>query len=414
MLRAYFLVGSIALLLAAVLYVRGLTESARNESNFSAQAVSRMVALVLGVEEDERFYHRLRELLDEIAEEMPFPMIITDVKGRPLFWNGVPDVPFDESYDFDALRIIRVDDPPDEKIAALINYAREFRREGKMVHYFLPGSETRTVQGYVCYGESNLAGRLGRGITVQLLIFLVFLVVGTLGWFLVKRFEQESIWVGLAKETAHQMGTPLTSLLGWIQLSQVRLDEREEEWLRPVSESLEEMTLDLDRLQKVSDRFNSMGGAPQLKHGDLRPVIRSTVDYFRSRLPQLRVQVEIRDHYDEVPLTPHHPELLEWVVENLIKNALDSLDKEQGQITVDLRSNATEAGVELHVRDNGRGIPPSERRKIFRPGFSSRMGGWGLGLTLSRRIVEEYHGGRLYLLDSIEGHGSCFVMRLPA
>ena len=406
--------GSLALLLAAVLHVRGLTGSARNESNFSAQAISRMVGLVLGVEEDERFYHRLRQLLDEIAEEMPFPMIITDLKGRPLFWNGVEDIPFDESYDFDALRIIRVDDPPDENIASLIGQARVFRREGKMVPYFLPGSELRRVQGYVCYGESNLAGRLGRGITVQLVMFLVFLVVGTLGWFLVKRFEQESIWVGLAKETAHQMGTPLTSLLGWIQLSQVRLGERSEEWLLPVNESLDEMTRDLDRLQKVSDRFNSMGGAPQLKRGDLRPVVRGTVDYFRSRLPQLRVQVEIWDHYDEVPLTAHHPELLEWVVENLIKNALDSLDKEQGQIKVDLRYNATEGGVELHVRDNGRGIPPSERRKIFRPGFSSRMGGWGLGLTLSRRIVEEYHGGRLYLLDSIEGHGSCFVMRLPA
>ncbi len=406
--------GSLVLLLAGVLYVRSLTESARNESNFSAQASSRMVALVLGVEEDERFYHSLRVLLDEIAEEMPFPMIITDVKGRPLFWKGVPDLPFDESYDFDALRIVKLQDPPDERIAALILRAREFRQHGKMVPYFLPGSEVRRVQGYVCYGESSLAGRLGRGITVQLLIFLVFLVIGTLGFFLVKRFEQESIWVGLAKETAHQMGTPLTSLMGWIQLSQVRLGEHEEDWILPVSESLHEMTLDLDRLQKVSDRFNSMGGAPQLKRGDLRPVIKNTVDYFRNRLPQHRVQVEIRDHYDEVPLVAHHPELLEWVVENLIKNALDSLDKKQGQIDVTLRYNATEGGVELHVRDNGRGIPPSERRKIFRPGFSSRMGGWGLGLTLSRRIVEEYHGGRLYLLDSIEGHGSCFVMRLPA
>jgi len=407
-------VGSLVLILAGILYVRGLTQSARNESNFSTQAISRMVAMVLGVEEDEHFYQRLRGLLDKIAEEMPFPMIITDVKGRPLFWKGVPGIPFDESYSFDTLRRIDLQHPPDARIAALIGRARAFRREGKMVPYFLPGSALRRVQGYVCYGESSLAGRLGKGVTIQLLIFLVFLIIGTLGYFLVKRFEQESIWVGLAKETAHQMGTPLTSLMGWIQLSQARLDEHGEDWVQPVNESLREMTLDLDRLQKVSDRFNSMGGAPQLKRGDLRPVVKNTVDYFRSRLPQYRMQVEIRDHYDEVPLAAHHPELLEWVVENLIKNALDSLDKKHGQIDVGLRYNASEGGVELHVRDNGRGIPPSERRKIFRPGFSSRMGGWGLGLTLSRRIVEEYHGGRLFLLDSIEGHGSCFVMRLPA
>lgn len=413
LLRAYFLVGSIVILMAAVLYVRQLSKQARDESNFSAAAISEMVALVLEVREEQSFYVRLRSILDEIALEMPFPMIITDVKGRPLFWRGVPDIPFGDAYTFEELKQIDLWDPGDEKIAELILLARGFRGEGQRVPYFLPGTPRR-VQGYVCFGESTLAGALGKGIIIQFFIFLLFLLIGISGYYLLKRFEQESIWVGLAKETAHQMGTPLTSLLGWIQLGQSRLEGRDEEWARPLDESFGEMTRDVMRLQKVSERFNSMGAPPKLKSAELQPVVKHTVAYFRSRLPQHRVQVEIRETYDEVPLVPHHPELLEWVVENLIKNALDSLDKRQGRVSVTLSYNATAKAVELHVRDNGRGISASDRRKVFRPGYSSRAGGWGLGLTLARRIVEEYHGGRLFLLDSIEGHGSCFVMRLPS
>jgi len=404
-------VGSVVILLAAVLYVRNLSEQARSESNFSAQAVSKMVALALEVREEQAFYTRLRSILDQIAVEMPFPMIITDVKGRPLFWKGVEGIPFEDRYTFEELKQLDLRDPPEERIAELILLARGFRTQDQKVPYYMPGTPRR-VQGYVCYGESSLAGALGRGILVQLFIFLLFLLIGISGYYLLKRFEQESIWVGLAKETAHQMGTPLTSLLGWIQLGESRLDGREEEWVRPLDESFKEMTRDVERLQKVSDRFNSMGAPPKLKPAELRPVVEPTVAYFRSRLPQHRVQVEIRESYDEVPLVPHHPELLQWVVENLIKNALDSLDKDEGRVSVTLSYNATAKAVELHVRDNGRGIPASDRRKVFRPGYSSRQGGWGLGLTLARRIVEEYHGGRLFLLDSHEGHGSCFVMRL--
>ena len=125
------------------------------------------------------------------------------------------------------------------------------------------------------------------------------------------------------------------------------------------------------------------------------------------------VQVEIREQYDEVPLVLFHDELIEWVVENLIKNALDAIDKEQGVISISLSYNATERTVDLHVRDNGRGMTPAQRRKIFRPGFTTKTRGWGLGLTLSRRIIEEYHDAHLILLDSHEGHGSCFLIRFP-
>jgi signal transduction histidine kinase len=388
-------------------------ERARSESNFSTRAISEMVSLALQFEEDERFYGRLRTVLDQISVEAPFPLIITDTYGRPTFWK-VTGYPSYLDYGFENLKAFDIHDPPDASVAQLMEMAHGFRDQGQSVRFFYPQSPTR-VQGYVCFGTSDLADRLGSAIVLQLLMLLFFFLLGILLYFLVKRYEQESIWVGLARETAHQMGTPLTSLLGWIQLSQARLESDDEgEPLRgPMEEALTEMNGDVERLQKVSARFNNIGGSPALKRTDMRPIVERTVAYFRRRLPHHRVQVEIREQYDEVPMVRIHAELIEWVVENLIKNSLDSIDKDLGIITLSLSYNGTERSVDLHVRDNGRGMGPSVRRKVFRPGYSSKKGGWGLGLTLARRVVEEYHNGRLRLLDTHEGHGSCFVVRLP-
>jgi len=407
-------VTSLIVLLVAVLYIRHLNERARTESNYSASAISEMVALALQFEEDERFYARLRTILDQIAVEAPFPLIITDTDGRPVFWK-VPGIPFDRGYQLEDLRAIDLANPPSEDIARLIRMARDFREQRQSVVFYFPGSPSK-IQGYVTWGQSDLAGRLGSAIIIQLVMLLLFFIVGILGFFLVKRYEQESIWVGLAKETAHQMGTPLTSLLGWIQLSQARLEDGADgnpETGRAYEEAFREMAGDVDRLQKVSARFNNIGGAPTLKRGNLRPVAERSVQYLRRRLPHRRKQVELREQYDEVPMVRFHAELIEWVVENLIRNAIDAIDKEQGLITVSLSYNATEQTVDLHVRDNGRGMSPSVRRRIFRPGYSTKSAGWGLGLTLSRRIVEDYHDGSLLLLDSHPGYGSCFVVRLP-
>ena len=413
LLQLYVFIASLVVLLVAVLYVRHLNERARRESNFSTEVISRLLGLYLETEEIQRNTQRIRTLMDEISTTAPFPIIIVDNEGRPTWWK-VTGFPSYKDYGFDRLISFDPAQPPDEYVAELMSIAAGFKTRGTSVVFFFPGTPAR-VQGRICYGQSDLARDLGRAIAIQLVMLLFFSMIGVLGFFVMKRFEQESIWVGLAKETAHQMGTPLTSLLGWLQLGESRLETAS---LPPATgetfaDAFHEMANDVDRLQKVSARFNNIGGTPTLKRGDLRPIVERTVAYFRRRLPQHKVQVEIREQYDEVPMVRFHGELLEWVVENLIKNALDALDKDQGLITVTLSYNGTEGTVDLHVRDNGRGMSPSVRRRIFRPGYSSRKGGWGLGLTLSRRVVEEYHDGRLQLLDSHPGHGSCFVVRLP-
>ncbi len=398
------------MLLVAVIYVRHLNERSRYESNFSTGVVSRMLGLYLETEEITQNKPRIQALMEEISTEAPFPLIIVDRDGRPTWWK-VTGFPSFNDYGFETLISFPLDAPPDEYVARLMRMAEEFER----VVFYFPGAPG-LVQGFICHGQSDLARDLGRAILLQLLMLAIFFIVGVLGFFVMKRYEQESIWVGLAKETAHQMGTPLTSLLGWIQLSESRLEDSSElsaERRDQFVDAFTEMSNDVDRLQKVSARFNNIGGTPALKRSDLRPLLERTVSYFRRRLPVHKVQVEMKEQYDEVPMVRFHGELIEWVLENLIKNGLDSLDKEQGLITVSLSFNGSEGTVDIHVRDNGRGMTPSQRRKIFRPGYTSKKGGWGLGLTLAKRVVEEYHSGRLQLLDSHLGHGSCFVVRLP-
>jgi len=419
LLRLYFFLASLIVLLVAVLYVRHLNERARSESNFSTRVISEMLALSLQSEDIYRTGKHLKGLIYEISTEAPFPLIIVDTAGRPLFWK-VHGIEFEREYtidNFEQLMSLDMSDPGDPGLVRIIAMARELRAQGQAVVFYYPGTPL-TIQGYVCYGHSDLAERLGSAIIIHLVMLIIFFMVGVLGFFLMKRFEQESIWVGLARETAHQMGTPLTSLLGWIQLSESRLDPAERTWedeetADSFRSAFQEMSSDIERLQKVSARFNNIGGSPNRKRADLRPVVERTVRYFRRRLPHHKVMVEIREQYDEVPMVKFHDELIEWVIENLIKNSLDSIDKEQGVISISLSYNGTERTVDLHVRDNGRGMSPSQRRKIFHPGYSSKSAGWGLGLTLSRRVVEEYHDGRLLLLDSHEGHGSCFVIRFP-
>ncbi len=221
----------------------------------------------------------------------------------------------------------------------------------------------------------------------------------------------------MAKETAHQLGTPLSSLLGWIELlrghvetapegQDVRLSRGE------LSETLEEMDRDVERLSKVAQRFSHIGSAPQLQLQDVSLVVREAVEYVRKRMPQ-RQRVELRERYGEVPPINLNRELLEWAVENLISNAVTAMDKEAGVIEVVVERRAETEEVEILVTDNGRGMTPQEQRRAFEPGYTTKRRGWGLGLALSRRVVEEYHAGRIGIRHSAPGQGTTMVIRFP-
>lgn len=248
----------------------------------------------------------------------------------------------------------------------------------------------------VYYGESALQRQLKFYPVVQLVIVALFVILLLSLMTLRSKSQQNLVWAGMAKETAHQMGTPLTSLQGWVEM----LKES-----GVAQQIVEELEKDVDRLKLVSDRFGKIGSQPQLEETDLASLVTNMVAYMKRRAPG-RV-VFVTNGAEEPLYAMVSPTLLNWVLENLLKNALDALEG-KGAIVVVLHENST--NVYIDVTDNGKGISPENLRKVFAPGFTTKKRGWGLGLTLSRRIMEQYHKGELYVKHSETGKGTTFRM----
>ena len=264
------------------------------------------------------------------------------------------------------------------------------------------------IEGYgqlVHYGESPLARLIRLFPVVQLGVVGLFVLVGYLGFSYVRRSEQSSLWVGMAREAAHQLGTPLSSMMGWIEL--LRLGDA------AVPETVaDELEHDVERLRRVADRFEKIGSQPALEPTAVRPVLERVADYIRRRVPT-SAPVAITVEAPDALAAQLNGELFEWVVENLLKNALDAMDGDgSGRIGVTARAEGGRVVVE--VADTGRGMDRATARHVFRPGFSTKRRGWGLGLSLARRIVEAYHGGELSVAETQPGVGTTFRIVLDA
>ena len=251
----------------------------------------------------------------------------------------------------------------------------------------------------IFYGKSQLLKSLYWFPYIQILVVTIFIVLGFIAFRSSKHDEQNRVWIGLAKETAHQLGTPTSSLLGWI------------EFLRgqPVDQTaVEEMNKDLAHLMKIVDRFSKIGSETPLTPANINETVGESVMYFRKRIPR-----NVTLDYNGLAIAPVQANinaaLFEWVVENLMKNSLDAL---QGHGAIEVRILSDERHVMVDVRDTGKGIPKSNWNRIFEPGFTTKTRGWGLGLSLSRRIVEEYHHGRIAVIDSEPGKGTTIRITL--
>jgi signal transduction histidine kinase len=358
----------------------------------------------------------LQRIFSEVLGGIDFPIIITDRRGTPRAWREIGlDPALVPSASLDSLD---TDQPIAPVIQARIDgvrreAARLDRRNAPIALIQPPAHDTL---GYVHFGEPAVMERL-RWMPVVSAIGVVLLVgLGLLGLASIRAAEKRTIWVGMAKETAHQLGTPLSSLMGWIELLRGRSESPGDEVRVPRAEfveTLEEMERDIERLGKVAQRFSHIGSAALLKPMDVTPTVRRVVHYMRRRLPTSGGEVEIRERYDEVPPVNLNPELLEWAVENLISNALSALDKRPGLIEVEVGLRPQSESVEIVIRDNGRGMTREEQRRAFEPGYTTRSRGWGLGLALVRRVVEEYHGGRLAVGHSAPGQGTAMVITFP-
>jgi signal transduction histidine kinase len=229
---------------------------------------------------------------------------------------------------------------------------------------------------------------------VQLAIITLFILVSYLAFSSSRKAEQNQVWVGMSKETAHQLGTPTSSLAGWIEILQHKY---------PEIKITKELALDVERLEKVTERFSRIGSKPLLSNENLVAIISRTVDYLKSRTSS-KVRFILGYNPGLEVYVPVNSALFEWVIENLFKNAIDSMEG-NGEITV--RIIETEKHASIDISDTGKGIPKSAFKKIFYPGFTTKKRGWGLGLSLAKRIIEEYHNGRIFVRYSEVGKGSC-------
>ena len=257
----------------------------------------------------------------------------------------------------------------------------------------------------IYYDESRYITLLRYIPYLQFSLILVFIILGVFALTSAQRNEQNRVWVGLSKETAHQLGTPISSLNGWQSLLEARY---------PEDELIPQMRTDIDRLQTIADRFSKVGSEPELEQMPLIPVLKEAMAYMRTRVSN-KVQINFSaGQLNQLPsrsidensiLVMLNKPLFEWVIENLIKNAIDAMDG-KGEINFILYEK--ENSVMLDVSDTGKGIDRRTQRRIFQPGFTTKKRGWGLGLSLSKRIVEDYHRGKLFLKESQVGKGSTF------
>ncbi len=319
------------------------------------------------------------------------PMALDMINAR----QNIPFVVIDDRMNVISSHLVDEDvlNHPD-KLRRKVN---EFSSQNNPVVFVQMWSNRRFL---LFYGSSELLQRLYYVPITQFFVTFIFFLLAMLVFRSAKQGEQDRVWVGLAKETAHQLGTPISSLMGWI------------EYLRDSEEvdqsTVDEMSRDLKQLMKVTDRFSKIGADTPLSPASVNEVVDGVVDYFRGRIPRA-----VSISYDGLSQAPSRAMintiLLEWVLENLLKNSLDALAG-SGKITVSIRT--TESDVMIEVKDTGRGIPKSAWRKIFDPGYSTKTRGWGLGLSLSRRIVEEYHHGEIGVVESYIGEGTTMRIKL--
>lgn len=326
-------------------------------------------------------------LLSIIEENRNIPVLLTDDHGNIINHRN-----FDLPEPVDSLNPLYISPA---NMEFLRHKLESLRNTQNVIHIVIaPGNNQ-----HLYYEDSRLLKSLSLYPYVQVAIMLAFVLVVYYAVTSTKRAEQNKVWVGLSKETAHQLGTPISSLMAWMELlATMGVDE----------EVVGEMDKDVKRLATIASRFSKIGSAPGLDTENLNTVVERSTSYMRTRISQrIDLTVSLSDKPLEVRLSSP---LLEWVMENLIKNAVDAMEG-HGSITVDTRRD--ERWAVIDVTDTGKGISRKNLKTIFKPGYTTKKRGWGLGLALARRIIEEYHHGRIYVAQSEPGRGTTFTIRLP-
>jgi len=327
---------------------------------------------------------------ESFIKNIDYEIIVTDRNREPLFWRNVD---ISENTRFNAL--------PTQQQADLLS------RQITMTE--IPLSNEADSLGYIYFSNSPSLSYIRYIIILELFLALMVVFFGSYGLLLLRRSEKDTLWISLAKETAHQFGTPITSLMGWIDyISQ----DPPEGVVRPNMQQITDfMRADLEHLRNIASRFGKVGSITKLEPHNLHDILCEIVEYYRHRMPHLgsRIDIHLISKIDGIEVLLDY-QLIQWTLENLIKNCVDAMTGIGGNIIV--TATHTSPFVYVLIRDEGKGIPRGQWKKIFDPGVTTKTRGWGLGLSLSKRIIEEYHQGRIRVVQSTLNEGTTIEIKL--
>lgn len=391
--KGFLIFGMIAVISLFIYFNQSIVTGLREDSARVSNAYARLIQYGASDATDPAV---IDFIFENIITKVNLPIVVTDRNGIPAAWTVD----------------ISLSDTSQRARNRLFQYINEFDNQNPPIE-ITSGDDVISI---LHYGDSRLISQLQLIPVIEISVVGVFILVAFVGIRHIQHAEQRSIWVGMAKETAHQLGTPLSSLIGWVELMKLKHSEgkimlSEDNAENGFDEMTTRMLGDLKRLDKIATRFGQIGSIPELEERNINEVIEETVAYFRLRLPSRGVT--LKEKCGEIPSVKINTELMSWVIENLIKNSLEATSPKTGFITISTEYDSGQKKVCIIVEDNGRGIPPSEQKKVFAPGFTTKKRGWGLGLTLAKRIVEEYHGGRISLKFSDPGIRTTFNIELP-
>ncbi|WP_315349077.1 HAMP domain-containing sensor histidine kinase [Prevotella melaninogenica] len=375
--KIFLVVAAILIAVASLLVSRSLTHDLSEQERSKMQVWAEAMKSLSAADENTD----LSLVLKVLDENHTIPVVVLDNDGVVTEYRNI---------------IIKARNAKDS-----VNYVtflgQQLKASGQVIRISLSKNHNDYID--VCYDDSLMLKRIALYPYVQLGVVMLFVIVAIFALLTSKRAEQNKVWVGLSKETAHQLGTPISSLMAWTTILKETY---------PDDELLPEMDKDVKRLQLIADRFSKIGSVPEPVPSSLNEVLNHVVDYMDRRTSK-KIEMKTELPADDIIINMN-ASLFEWVIENLCKNAVDAMGGKIGSIT--LRLEETDKRAIVEVSDTGKGIKKKDIRNVFRPGFTTKKRGWGLGLSLAKRIVEEYHHGKIYVKSSEVGKGTTFRIEL--
>ena len=373
---ALFLLGFI-LVIFLFTYTQGIVNELRKDNGEIVKLYAEIIAQTISDENDTN----LDFVFDEIIQKAQFPIIYSNNKKDPVYSKNI---------NTDKSNLRKIQSTMDEQNEAI------------PLRYANPLTNEKILIGYLHYGDSSQIEKLKWLPFIEIGAITLFILLGFISFSIIRNSEKRNIWVGMARETAHQLGTPISSLMGWLEWMKNKPNDQEK--------IIDDISLDLERLQQVSDRFSKMGSETKIEEVNLSNIVDNIVLYFNRRIPSMGKSIIIENQLESDLKIRANGILISWAIENVVKNAIDALDNEG---IISLKSKFEKKSIIIVIEDSGKGISRKNWKNIFRPGFSTKEQGWGLGLSLTSRIINEIHGGSIYVSQSKPGQGSTIEISLP-